>query len=657
MNALSPRWIAQTTALAVGWWLCGALALALFPLGRDLATVWPASGLALGVLLVWGRGLWPGIALGSLALGIGAGLTPLQALFYAVGSSLESWLGATLLMRFAGPRPGLGRLGEVLAFVGWGAIVSTAVGVITITTLLMMPVSTASAAARELEPWAVWLGHAIGVLLITPVMLTFANGRSPSKLKERAWEALALAIVAVAVCATVFTNMSKAFTVNPVPYMIFPLFFWAALRFGTREVSALLFTVGAAAVVATCLGNGPFAEGSPLQNLVSLYLFLAIAVIPTLLLAATLEERREAQAGLAESEAKYRLLVENQSELVLRLERDRSVAFASPACLEFFGRPAEEVKGQALDFAVHDDDREAMARGWAALFGTEGRCAMECRVMSREGWRWLAWSGQLEPAGDAAVVVARDVTARRRAEQQSRQHLEQLAHVSRVSSMDEMASAMAHEINQPLSAIATFTQACLRLLSRDPVDHGELAGAMRRVASEADRAGEIVRRIRRFVKNEPGQSVSVDLNFLVGEVIRLAQADARQSGVQLVALSQPGLPMLSADPIQVQQVLLNLVRNAIEALNTAGSARREVTIATASGPKAVEVTVTDSGPGVADIERAFEPFYSTKAEGMGIGLAISRSIIEAHGGRLTGQSSPGHGATFKFTLPLDEAAT
>jgi signal transduction histidine kinase len=321
-----------------------------------------------------------------------------------------------------------------------------------------------------------------------------------------------------------------------VPYLIFPVFFWGALRFGAQELSVLMLAVGSAAVVATGLGHGPFAEGRQLQNLVSLHLFLAIAVIPTLLLAATLEERR-------------------------------------------------------------------------------------------------------------------------RAEQQSRQHLEQLAHVTRVSSMDEMASAMAHEINQPLSAIATFTQACLRLLARDPVDHAELAGAMQRVASEADRAGEIVRRIRRFVKNEPGQSIAVDLNFLVSEVIRLAQADARQSGVQLVAQSQPGLPMLSADPIQVQQVLLNLVRNAIEALNTAGSARREVTITTASGPKSVEVTVTDSGPGVADIERAFEPFYSTKAEGMGIGLAISRSIIEAHGGRLSGQSSPGHGATFRFTLPLDEAAT
>ena len=508
--------------------------MVLFPLGHELATVWPASGLALGALLVWGRSLWPGIALGSLALGIGAGLTPLQGLVFALGSCLEAWLGATLVLRFTGMPPGLGRLSEVLALVGWGAIVATAAGVLTITSL-MAPISAASTVAQELEPWAVWLGHAIGVLLIAPVMLTFAIGTSPSQLTNRRWEALALAIVAVGVCTTVFTNMSKAFTVNPVPYMIFPLYLWAALRFGTREVSALLLAVGAAAVTATCYGHGPFAEGSLPQNLVSLYLFLAIAVIPTLLLASTLEERR-------------------------------------------------------------------------------------------------------------------------RAEQQSRSHLEQLAHVTRVSSMDEMASAMAHEINQPLSAIATFTQACLRLLAREPVDHAELSGAMQRVASEADRAGEIVRRIRRFVKNEPGQAIAVDLNYLVNEVLRLAQADARQSGVQLVAKLQPELPMISSDPIQVQQVLLNLVRNGIEAINTADSPRREVTVTTASGPAAIEVTVSDTGPGVPDIERAFEPFYSTKADGMGIGLAISRSIIEAHGGRLNATSSAGDGATFRFTLPLDESS-
>jgi signal transduction histidine kinase len=535
MDAFTPRWIARTAALALGWWLAGALALWSFPLDGVFATAWPASGLALGALLVWGRGHWPGIAIGSLALGIGAGLTPMQGVTYAIGSSLEAWLGATLILRFSGPQPGLGRLRDVLALVGWGAVAVTAAATITLA-LQAESLSRSPNPLQAIEPLAVWLGHAIGVLLVTPVILAFAHGQSPSQLKSRPWEALALVAVAVAVFATVFTNMSKALTVNPVPYLIFPVFFWGALRFGAREVSMLMLAVGAAAVVATGFGNGPFAEGRPLQNLVSLYLFLAIAVIPTLLLVATLEERR-------------------------------------------------------------------------------------------------------------------------RAEQQSRQHLEQLAHVTRVSSMDEMASAMAHEINQPLSAIATFTQACLRLLARDPVDQAELVGAMQRVASEADRAGEIVRRIRRFVKNEPGQSIAVDLNFLVGEVIRLAQADARQSRVQLLTSLQPDLPKPAADPIQVQQVLLNLVRNAIEALNAAGSARREVTITTASGPKAVEVSVTDSGPGVADIERAFEPFYSTKAEGMGIGLAISRSIIEAHGGRLSGQSSPGHGATFRFTLPLDEAET
>jgi signal transduction histidine kinase len=182
---------------------------------------------------------------------------------------------------------------------------------------------------------------------------------------------------------------------------------------------------------------------------------------------------------------------------------------------------------------------------------------------------------------------------------------------------------------------------------------------MQRVAAEAERAGEVVRKMRSFVRGEEGQVTALDANFLVGEVLRLAAPEARQSGVELVPALREGLPEVLADSIQIQQVLLNLVRNAVEAIVAGDSAEREVRIETARDePGYVAIRVVDTGPGLAPeaLARAFEPFYTTKSDGIGIGLALSRSIVDAHGGRLWATSTPGRGATFHLTLPIAVAA-
>jgi C4-dicarboxylate-specific signal transduction histidine kinase len=218
-----------------------------------------------------------------------------------------------------------------------------------------------------------------------------------------------------------------------------------------------------------------------------------------------------------------------------------------------------------------------------------------------------------------------------------------------------MASAIAHEINQPLTAITNYAYACIRLLRGGQATGGEALEVMQRVAAEAERAGEIVRKMRSFVRGEEGQVTALEANFLVGEVLRLAAPEARQSGVELVPALGQGLPQVLADSIQIQQVLLNLVRNAVEAIVAASSAVRVVRIETARGDADhVAIRVVDTGPGLAPeaLEKVFEPFYTTKADGIGIGLALSRSIVDAHGGRLWATSHPGHGATFHLTLPI-----
>jgi len=278
-------------------------------------------------------------------------------------------------------------------------------------------------------------------------------------------------------------------------------------------------------------------------------------------------------------------------------------------------------------------------------------------VLTPRGWRWVAVLARAVLGADGrpqfVVSVARDVTDRRRAEEQARQHLQQLAHVSRVSSMGEMASAIAHEINQPLTAIANYASACLRLLRSGKAQPGEAVEVMQRVAAEAERAGEIVRKMRGFVRGEESQLALVEPGFLATEVMRLASAEARQSGVELKSTVEPGLPPVLADSIQIQQVLLNLVRNAVEAVDSADSVKREVALAIGrAADGGVQFTVRDSGPGLAPetLDKVFEPFYTTKADGIGIGLPLSRSIADAHGGRLWASAEP-HGAAFHLVLP------
>ena len=272
---------------------------------------------------------------------------------------------------------------------------------------------------------------------------------------------------------------------------------------------------------------------------------------------------------------------------------------------------------------------------------------------------------QMEPAVFANPlfhIFAERATAelqRRHAQARADEHLQQLAHLSRVGAMGEMASLIAHEINQPLASILTYTQACLRLMRDDAGLAPELLEAMRSAAAEAERAGEIIRHLRSFVRKGQSRAEEADLNALVAEAVELARIEARREGVRLVLEAARELPMARVDWVQIEQVVLNLVRNSIEAMRGQQTGVREIQVRTTLLPmRRIEVSVHDSGPGVHArlAERVFEPFYSTKPDGMGIGLAICRSIVESHSGRLWLDAGNGAGATFRFQLPAAEKA-
>jgi two-component system sensor kinase FixL len=225
--------------------------------------------------------------------------------------------------------------------------------------------------------------------------------------------------------------------------------------------------------------------------------------------------------------------------------------------------------------------------------------------------------------------------------------------------MGEMAAGLAHEINQPLAAIATYAQACQRFVRSPNRDDADVLEALEQISVQALRAGEVIRRLRNFVKNREVKREPVDCNRLLDDLRTLAETDARLHNVRLRIEAAPGLPSVYADPIQLQQVVLNLVRNAIDAMSEAPETRREVLLSTRQLPDGeIEIIVADHGSGLAPeaAEHLFNPFFTTKSGGTGLGLAISRSIVRAHGGRLWHTPNEGTGARFHFTLPASPAS-
>ena len=229
-----------------------------------------------------------------------------------------------------------------------------------------------------------------------------------------------------------------------------------------------------------------------------------------------------------------------------------------------------------------------------------------------------------------------------------------LTHVTRLGTLGEMAAGLAHEINQPLTAIATYSQACRRLIAAGEVSFEDLQETLGKVSAQAHRGGEVIRRLRSLGKEGESRRELVRINAVVGEAVKLAEADARFHGFRIEIEFDPGLPPVVADTVQIQQVVLNLIRNGIDACEESGASAREIQVTTGpAGVEHVQVAVRDSGPGVGEdsLARLFEPFFTTKESGMGVGLAISRSIVTSHGGRLWFENNSEGGATFRFSLP------
>jgi signal transduction histidine kinase len=300
--------------------------------------------------------------------------------------------------------------------------------------------------------------------------------------------------------------------------------------------------------------------------------------------------------------------------------------------------------------------REALAGIEAVLGGSRDAFALDFAYPTPVGERWFEMSVvPLKRPEGGAIVSHTEITERKRAEMDAQRSRQELAHFTRVSTMGELAASLAHELNQPLTGILTNAQAAHRFLERTPPDLDELRCILADIIEDDKRASDVIQRLRELLRKGEPMLSRLDLNTLIRDVVKLLGSDAIIRNVSVALELEPMLPMARGDRVQLQQVVLNLLLNAMDAIAEGDGGDRTVLVRTRNtGGQTLHVAVQDAGSGVRDgtLDLVFEPFYTTKPTGMGMGLAISRSIIEAHGGVIWAANNPTRGATFHFALPV-----
>lgn len=338
--------------------------------------------------------------------------------------------------------------------------------------------------------------------------------------------------------------------------------------------------------------------------------------------------------------------------------RDRSgvITFWNRTAAQVYGWSAEDAIGRMADVLLSTRYPQAREAVEATLLH-QGSWEGTLEQRTRDGaWRVLEsrWVIQRDGLGRATGVMEThtDVTERRQAEDAALRAQAELAHATRVATLGELSASLAHEVNQPLMAVVTNGEAGLRWLHRDSPDLHEVDAAITRTVSEARRASEIVKRVREFLAKRSTPREALDAGVLIEDAVRLVQHELNREAVQLRVAVAADLPAVHGDAVQLQQVLVNLMLNASQAMAGQAAGRHLLVDAQPDGEGQVAINVTDTGPGIdeAHLETLFQPFFTTKPQGMGMGLAICRSTAEAHGGHLSVRSAPGGGATFRLVL-------
>ena len=500
--------------------------------------------------------------------------------------------------------------------------------------------------------WEIWrirlFSNVLTALTLVPAIVTWCTRRNVPVERTNRRQYLEIALLSGGLIAvSIAVLYSQPLTGHPALfYLPLPFLLWATLRFGARGIATAIVAISLLAIWSAAHGHGPFIGGSPEENARAIQLFLIAMTIPFLFLGAVVEEW-----GIAEERFGKAFRANPDAMWITRL-RDGMLLDVNEQWETLFGYRRAEVVGLTThDVKLWNDpaDRAELVSNVKHAPVRE----LEVSLRNKAGaiLPVLLSADLVEMSGEhSLIVIIRDLRDRKRAEEAARD----LVHASRLAAVGELTASLAHELNQPLTAIASNAAAGRRFLEHGSQDQDLFRELLVDVGSDARRASDIIQGIRHLVQKGEGPRRLVDLNQVVRDVLRLLHSDILGRGASAATDLDPSLPPVAADPVHLQQVVLNLLLNSLDAMEATPAERRSLHISTTIEPDSfVCVSVRDHGVGLPtdNPEKVFEHFYSTKPNGMGMGLTIVRSIVEAHGGQLSVENT-GDGARFYFRLPI-----
>lgn len=648
--------------IAVVYFIGAKLAWVLTP-QAGIPLLWPPGAVLFAALLLTPIGFWKVLLvplfIAHLAAQAGSGAALATAVLEFCGVLTALMIGAIALRYALGGAPAFDRLRETGLFLLCSILTAA---------LAALPLAGSAWAQRAGGDWlALWRlffhAQALALLVLTPLFVTGAQAlriwfERSFAITARADRALECgALCALAACVLVYGAMADLRPALPMLACAWlGLVVWAALRFSPLMASVLLVAASSVAAWGVALENDFFRDESLSGAAPVLQWFLSGLAATALLCAALARERGRASQQAQDQEKLLGLALHAapMSSWAWDLG-SQTIAMKTAASDLFQGR----LFVQCLE-RIHEEDRREVELALAGAVERGEPYEVEFRLRNPDGvLRCIRSRGapQLDASGRPARVlgITVDISERRRREQQIREQRQELAHLGRVAMLGELSGAITHELNQPLTTVLSNAQAAQQLLDCEQPDLVEIRAILADIVAENKRAGEIIKRLRTLLKKGEISPQELDVNALVLEVIGLEHSDLIARNVFVTTQLSESLPLVRADRVQIQQVLLNLMMNAGDAMVDNPAGERLIRIGTCCENGFVQILVSDSGPGLPprEPERIFEAFFTTKEQGLGLGLTICRSIVSAHGGELHARDT-GQGAVFTIALPSVE---
>ena len=652
--------------VSIAYYAGSKLGFALTFQPNAISVLWPPNAILLGALLLAPRSTWWLFIAAALPAHFAAqfqsGVPLPMVLCWFVSNTSEALIGAITVRHFAGEPLRFDSLRNYVIFLAGAALLAPFVS------------SFIDAAFVEFNNWGAgsywqnwrmrFVSNVTATLTITVAIVSWQGAVTSSfwtrQSAARVIEAMLLVASLLIVCLTVFKIPEARYANEPLlVYGSFPLLLWAAVRFGPTGTSASILLVAFLAIWAASHGFRPFGADNQFGSERSVQLFLIIVATSLMAIAVILREARTSAAAARSNEERLALAVEAARMQTWDWDLSTHRMTWSGTRVGGGGEVVQAATASEFLDLVHAEDRNMVSDAFEGALQNRTLLDVEFRVITPNlSQCWLLMRGNVH--GDSTGKPARmagislNTTERKQIESQFRELREDLWHMNRVALLGELTGAMTHELNQPLTAILSNAEAGRYIVEKESPESPIVGDILHDIVLQGRRAAEVVRSLRTLLQKKQAEHRELDLNRIVRETLELERSALISRRVAAQLSLSPDVPRIVADQVQLQQVLLNLIMNACQAMAEHEAEGRRIILRTAREGDQACVSIQDNGPGIPDriFERLFEPFFTTRAEGLGLGLAICQSIAVAHGGSLSASNSDGGGAMFELRLPI-----